>query len=328
MKISWPFLGLVLVVSCGGSKQPLEAGVAAQPLVCGSSANEDVQLRLSATCKGCHGEGANHPFFASLAAFEQSLVYNAKLVVPGKPGESYLVRLLEGTSSSVYKQMPLNGDSFATLDHNGKTKISLNEIKSWISALPPAPASLAKADIDAVTTRRLTAEEIIQSLYDQLGLSNASFMYVDYGALWENKVPLVSPDFPFASGDSYGAATQRYMALGGANTLSYQNRERAVTPALIQVLNQISQAWCGLSLENPATPLLRDATLADTSMKSSSAIKKNIAYLELRMLGEAVPGEVDSIYDNVFLKYEPQGSKTAWVAVCASLIRHPRWMSF
>jgi hypothetical protein len=295
--------------------------------VCATSKTDEVRQRLAPACVGCHGEGSNKPFFADLVSFEQALVYDTRYVVPGKPEESYLTQLLEGTAKSIYKQMPPNGPSYSALPN---TDIPMSEIKQWITDLPPPPPELAQPDLDAPTTRRLTAEEIVASLQSQLGLEETDFAD-SYGHLIDNAVPVWSPD-AISPGVPYGTPgngwpSERFLGLGGPFSMHYQQRERAVTPAMIQVLFEVSQAWCGLSVKKTGTPLLRYATLMDTSVTSAAAIKKNLTYLHVRMLGEADAKEVDSMYKEVFLKYEPVGADVAWQAVCSALVRHPRWIS-
>jgi hypothetical protein len=310
--------------SLGDGPTPSETKAAA---ACATSKTDAVRLALATTCQGCHGAGTNKPFFADLNSFEQALAYEPSYVVPGKPQDSYLVHLLKGDATSVYKQMPPNGPPFAALKG---TSITMDEITQWITDLPPPPPELSRPDPDAPTTRRLTAEEIVASLEAQLGLVDTDFADC-CGTLINDALPVWSPD-AISPGVPYGTPgngwpSDRFLGLGGPFSLHYQQREKGVTPAMMQVLFEISQAWCGLSVKKPMSPLFKYATLADTSATSAAGIQKNISYLHVRMLGEADPKEVASTYEDVFLKYEPTGADIAWTAVCASLVRHPRWIS-
>ena len=64
------------------------------PELCAESDNDAMRLRMAPTCAPCHGEGASRPFFASVTAFEDLLVYNPRYVVRGDPDASELVALL------------------------------------------------------------------------------------------------------------------------------------------------------------------------------------------------------------------------------------------
>jgi hypothetical protein len=91
----------------------------------------------------------------------------------------------------------------------------------------------------------------------------------------------------------------------------------------------VSQNWCRTSLDLPNTPLLKFASLADKSATKSDAIRKNIGYLQTRMLGIfASEAETNALYTQVYLTLEPAGGSAAWTGVCAALIRHPLWLSF
>ena len=57
-----------------------------------ASRNDEIRLGLAPACEGCHLTG-NKPFFASLTAFENGLVYDERYVKRGDPDNSLLVRL-------------------------------------------------------------------------------------------------------------------------------------------------------------------------------------------------------------------------------------------
>ena len=289
----------------GGAQGSPGNGPNGSNIDCAVSRNDEVRLRLEPTCKGCHQQGANKPFFASLRAFEQALVYVPTYITVGAPEQSYLLQLLSGHGSAPYKAMPPSGPPFAELAETGKTDIGMAELEAWITDLPPPPPELSAPDPQAPSTRRLTAEEMLQSLRDQLGLT-------------EEEV----------AGSGMGIDTERFVSLGGPNTPGGQARSPSFGPGAMQVLVAVSQAWCGVSVKKPSSPLLSKASLADTSTTAGEAIRANIAALELRMLGQVDDAEVQSLFDDVFVAYEPQGSDVAWTAVCAALVRHPRWISF
>jgi hypothetical protein len=272
---------------------------------CAVSRNDEIRLRLEPTCKGCHQQGANKPFFASLRAFEQALVYVPKYVTSGAPDQSYLLQLLSGHGSAPYKAMPPAGPPFAELAEAGQTEIGMAELEAWITDLPPPSPELAEPDYAAPSTRRLTAEEMLRSLREQLGLTDEDI-----------------------DGSGVAVDTERFVSLGGPNTPAGQARARTLGPGAMQVLVAISQGWCSLSVKKPSSPLLTKASLADGSATAADGIRANIAAMQLRMLGAVDDAEVDALFGDVFVPYEPQGADVAWTAVCAALVRHPRWVSF
>jgi len=288
--------------------------------VCAASKNDEIRLRLEPTCGGCHKDGSNKPFFTSLRAFESLLVYEPTYVVSGKPDESRFFQLLTGKATGQYPQMPPPA-SFASMAENGKTKISVDEIRDWITHLPPEPPENRAPDPSAVTVRRAMAEEMTTALLTELGLDPPT----DFASVGpEGALMLASPDALGYVGD--GAWT-RFEALGGASTLRGRARLTTITPAALQMLTGVSQAWCSIAVNKTGSVLLHDATLGDTSAAASSAIKANIRYLYLRLLGVVATDEdVKGTYEGVFLKYEAQGAPVAWTAVCAAFVRSPEWL--
>ncbi|MEJ7733781.1 MAG: hypothetical protein WKG00_31870 [Polyangiaceae bacterium] len=306
-------MGAAAVAGCNGNIGEGPAGNGQGPgngpkgtgVECAVSRNDEVRLRLEPTCKGCHQQGANKPFFASLRAFEQALVYVPKYVTSGAPDESYLLELLAGHGSAPYKAMPPAGPPFAELAEAGKTQIGMAELEAWITDLPPPSPELAEPDYAAPSTRRLTAEEMLTSLQDQLGLEDADI-----------------------EGSGLAVDVERFVALGGPNTPLGQARQLNFGPGAMQLLVAISQGWCSLSVKKASSPLLTKASLADGSASAAAGIRENIAAMELRMLGEVDDAEVEALFADVFVPYEAQGTDVAWTAVCAALVRHPRWVSF
>jgi hypothetical protein len=125
-------------------------------------------------------------------------------------------------------------------------------------------------------------------------------------------------------------AQNNYVALGGANWLKNKGPNSDPTPVFVQEFVPMSQAWCRLSVQKSPTPILVDASLSDTTATSSGRerIKRNIANLYLRMLGEpASDGDVAELL-SLFQAYEPNGSEAGWTAVCAALVRHPLWVTY
>jgi mono/diheme cytochrome c family protein len=289
-----------------------------------SERNTQVMNALLPTCAACHGAGTNDPFFASLTAFENLLVYNRYYVVPGKPDESELLRLLSGSGTRTYRQMPANGASFAALERGGQTRITTAELRQWVQQLEPRAEAPAISAADAPSVRRLTAEQIVDSLTDQLGLTAAELATPGR----ESPYGVRSPD---ALGPPPSArARQLFDMLGGPDWLNGKARTTAFSPVFLQALVPLSQAWCRLAVTKPGNvALFKEAKLTDRSASAAPAIRKNIEYLYLRMIGEPpLPETADELFQNVFVVFEPKGTETAWTAVCSALVRDPLWLSY
>ena len=320
---------VVATLGCGSSSTGTsELGPKSTGEQCAVNRNDEVRQLLAPTCEGCHGAQSNRPFFASIGTFEDLLVYEKKYIVPGKPEESQLVKLLEAAGTGAVKQMPLVGESFAARSQKGATKITLTEIKQWIATLPPPGPKQSKPDFDAPTTRRLRAEEIVVTLRQILGLPEG-------GLLMMEGVDLLVRGADTAWGtEGYfswlGDAIARFEALGGPNTLASRAREKNLTPATLQIVVQVSQDWCSRAVAQPGNKaLFKYASPTSKADADAAAIKKNIGYLHLRFLGDvANDAAIDALFSNVYMKYESVGTDVAWTAVCADLVRHPQWLTF
>ncbi len=325
------------IIGVGSTTPSGGTGAGAGGPTCAVSRNDEVRLAMQGACVACHAAGTK-PFFASLEAFENGLVWNPKYVTPGDPDSSYLVALLEGKGTGTYPQMPQGVTYTAQVDAHVAT-ISLAEIKTWLKELPAAPTS-AEPSAAAFTVRRLTAEEMIFGLMSQLDLSLAdfamnpdtsgnsgdlSFSY-DHLAVW----PV---DWAPGIRNYYGSdsrAGERFLALGGPNTNFQRKRDSTLAPAAVGTLVQVSQAWCNVALQKRSKNLLRYVTLTDTSKTNPSAIKKNIGQLYLRMLAEPpTEADVDHLYDDLYVPLETsKDTSTAWTGVCAALVRNPLWLTY
>jgi hypothetical protein len=298
------------------------------------SPNDAIMKGLAPTCAGCHTQGSA-PFFASLSTFETLLAYNEKYVVPGQPAQSYLVTLLQGDGAGTYKQMPLAGDSFAKLDAAGKTTISLAQIESWITTLT-AGAKVTTPDPGAVSVQRVSAGQIRDTLYAQLGLSDDDF-YVPASGYGIPEISSKGEDYyPVHGADDLPGAyedlpVQRHAALGGSQALEGKKRDLAPSPPFAQALVAVSQRWCKLAIAKSSSTLL--FPLVDRAAKSATSaddIRKNLTYLNLHFLGEpADPADIEDVFQNVFVPLEAASDPpTAWAGVCSYFIRHPRWIFY
>lgn len=279
---------------------------------------------LAPTCEGCHGSGSAFPAFQSLESFELLVAYEPRLVVPGDPDRSRLVALLEGRADGTFAQMPLGDRTFAELEAAGVARTSIANVAEWIRNLGPCEVPVDRSDVPL--TRRLSAAQIRASLYVQLGLTPAD-------------VPLSTQVFPLrAPGDFLtepydpGGGMRNWASIGGSNLLEGSPASRSVDPTFVATLGPLSQAWCRRAIEKPGNDaLFRHATRTSTSATDAPAIRENIRYLQLRMLGiEATDDDVERLYTGVYLPYEARadgGPLVAWTAVCSALIRHPLWLS-
>ncbi len=305
---------------------------------CAVNRDDEVRLAMQGACIACHAAG-NKPFFKSLEAFENGLAWNPKYVVPGNPDQSYLIALLEGRGTGTYPQMP-QGQLYQAAVTAKLASIPLDEIKQWIKDMPAAPTDAAPS-ASAFSVRRLTAEEMVFGLMDQLGLELGDFaanpdLSGNSGRLSFRYDMLSVWPVDLAPGieDYYGSdarAGERFLALGGPNTVNLRPRDKNIAPAAMQTLVQVSQAWCSLAVGKAGNKaIFHSALVTDTSKTNPTGIRQNIADLQLRMLGEAATtAQVDHLYNDLYLPIEAeQNPKTAWMAVCAIFVRHPLWMTY
>ncbi|MFP2907009.1 hypothetical protein ACLESD_18580 [Pyxidicoccus sp. 3LFB2] len=300
--------------------------------------NDEIRLALAPACKGCHVTG-NKPFFASLSAFENGLVYDPKYVKRGDPANSLLVQMLKGDAPGSYPQMP-PGQHYNELVSSGRVTLTIEQVEAWIRDLPAPPAQLESPAPGEFNVRRLSAEEMVVSLMDQLGLTLEDFVSTS-DPNWRDKPYIVNGGklFVWPGDRSPGISDQyisdlrsieRFEALGGGNSLVYLKKDVGFGPSAAQTLVQMSQAWCARAVDKRGnTAVLRHVTLADTSAKNPDAVRKNLGALYLRMLGQP-PSEADAkaLYEQVYLPLEAQSTRLAWVGVCAALIRHPQWITY
>jgi hypothetical protein len=296
-----------------------------------------IYLGLRPSCVGCHGVGTNLAFFATEASFRALLVGNPAYVTPGDAAGSVLVKLLRGTNVGAFRQMPTAGAAYADLPST-QQPVSMAEVERWIDGLGAVVRSTTP-DPDAPTVRRLTAEEIVASLYDQLGLSEADFLgqpssnFSSPTVTFRGDLPVWSPDQ--APGPHYPAdrlATEtRWRGLGGPGWLSGAQRTRVVTPSLMQTLRQLSYAWCRMAVRKANNSVIfQRARPTDTTAMAAAAIRADLASMHLRMLGDpASPAELDALLSDVFQPAETAGGpQVAWTAACASFVQDARWLAW
>ncbi len=291
----------------------------------GTLTTAEVYAALKVTCGGCHVL-TERPYFASLEAFEASIAYDTRWVVAGSPGTSALLNLLDGTRA--VRMPPVPQPTFSVLAGEGRTQVSMAQLEAWIASLPPRPPPPA---LNVAVVRRKTAEQVIASLYDQLGLADSDLYTAGFLPKANDSYAVRSPDaIPYA--DPFDQGGTLFMAMGGPWRLEGKLRNDTPSQGFVQALTHVSQAWCRTAFSKPGNAaVLSKATLADSSATAAGTanIRGNIADLYLRMLGEdAPPAEVDDLFENVFKPYESKGAVVAWTGICAALVRDPLWMLY
>ncbi|APR88542.1 hypothetical protein A7982_13891 [Minicystis rosea] len=322
----------LVAAGCGGSDpdKPSNCGPAPEE----RAANQVIFDGLKPTCEGCHSTGARG-YFASIEAFESLVAYEPKEVVPGKPDESELVRLLEGHGTRAFKQMPISGASYAELVKQGRTKLTIADVRAWVTKLV-ARSGDKLPSIEARRVTRIGAAEVQRALYQQLGLSDDDFFMpasswdIPYKtAQYDSKYPISSPDAIPAPYEA--SSTDRYATLGGGSAMYQLKADGTVSPSFVGSLTQISQAWCAMALDKPNNTALLPAGASITVGMAEPAKVKDVLrawFLHFHSV-EAAPADVDRVFEGVFVPIE-QGSdaRTAYIAACSYFIRHPDWIFY
>jgi hypothetical protein len=337
-----PTLVAILALGCDGDGSRDVRGGDSEPTpdaeVCAENRNDQIRLAMMPQCSACHTTDTNLPFFATLRAFEEILVYNPAYVNPADIDGSLFVELLEGRGTGTFAQMPLGSDAFAVIADRGETDITMAEIRDWLANLPP-PRGQEGPDVEAPTTRRIKAEVVKQALLDHLGLDeerdfvgSRNHDYLSETIRLKGPLPLYSEDAaPRLQRNADHTSKERMAHLGAPGWLNRRSRSNELTPGFLQTLVQVSQAWCQLAVDDGEnTALFREVGRDVASADDADGVRRNLQYLFLRFIGDvATDAEVNTLYNDVFLHYEAQsGPRTGWRAVCAALIRHPRWLSY
>ena len=297
---------------------------------------DEMFTALEPTCGTCHRVGQT-PYFASSASFYNLLVRDPAWVTPGDPDSSRLVAILEGRAPDPYPQMPLGLRSFAQLADDGETDASMEDVRAFITDLEGCRAETPEPR-PRREVRRKSARQIHNALRQRLGLVDDDIVRYDSGGSGsEDRYPIWSPDTvrrltsgvnidPFNLG-----AARRWYALGGESYLLGTRANDALSPTFGQTIVQVSQAWCRIAVEKPGNDaLFRHVQQGQLEGATPEQIKDNIAYLMLRLWGHvATPAEVDANYASIYQSYVlSEDPATAWVAVCASLVRDPMWLVY
>ncbi|WP_053236846.1 hypothetical protein [Sandaracinus amylolyticus] len=314
---------MTLVLGCAGEG----ARATTEALPCGpSEGNAAMFEALSPSCAGCHGAGASRPFFASVVAFEDLLAYDERYVVAGDPEASALVAMLEGRGTGAYPQMPLAGDDFATLAARGETAIGMDAIRAWITSLPPPDPSRSGPDREAVATRRLSADEVINAI--EVALGQAPSAGVPPLLRVDGMAPL-SPDSPSGIDYNDGQRRQVYLMLGGPSYLQQRPPEGAWSPSSLLTLTQLAQGACSLAVERSEPLFFVHATRDARLPEAEPDVRRNLEHLYRRFLHTPPDAaEIDALFTQVYAPAEATSPRAAWTDVCTALIRDPLFVTF
>ena len=309
---------------------------------------QSIYDKMRPTCVGCHSGAWDKGFFDSFDAFTNLLVYatdgdgEPRYVVPGDSENSVLVDLLEGDAAGNYPQMPLDRP-FTEYEADGETFVTTQEVRDWIDGMDGgAPPVVDTAPTDEQLVRRVRADQLQALLYDGLGLDDSDFwsMATNYGyyevvgngqnANLPMRDPAATPDHTVNS-NFRASATERWFAVGGPDYGNGRTRSQELSPAFMQTITQVSQAWCRVAITKSGNDaVLKHATLSDNSTDNATAIRDNLQYLHLRLLGEPpTDDETTEMFTDVFQVYEAlSNAEAAWTAVCSTLVRDPRFLTY
>ena len=295
----------------------------------GLEETDRVMRALYPNCAGCHRTGEKG-YFASLDAFVSLLVANPRLVQPGAPDESELVRLLEGDGSGTAPHMPLAGAPYADLED---AALSMAEIRTWIAELGRVSVSTAP-DPEASTIARLRADMFGEPLLRLLGLTTDDIT----SPAQEFGVPMLqarTEDYAVLSTDTVPPARNSgqstvHLGLGGASIATSVTPDPTPNATFAQFVVPLSQRYCERSVALATSPLFSAAD-ASTGSDEPERVKTNLRDLVLRFHGSvASDAEIDVLFDEVFVPVETDAGdpRRAWVAVCSTLIRDPRFVFY
>ena len=289
---------------------------------------------LEPTCANCHRAGKS-PYFSSPTAFYNLLVDNPAWVTPGDPDSSELIALLEGTASGQYAQMPPGVQTFADMEAAGQTQATVAQVRAFITDLDGCQAALEPAP-ERVQVQRKSAAQIHRTLKQHLGLEDTDVQPYNT-RVSDRRYPIWNPDYvkrivagvnvnPFAT-----SAARRWYALGGESYMMNIEGNRSFSPTFGQAITQVAQAWCRVGVEKPDNgALFRHVDASNLEGATPEQIDDNLRYLMLRFWGHAATDdEVSSLRADVYDVYASRSDvPTAWVAVCATLIRDPMWIVY
>lgn len=331
-----------LVFSCSEEPPPSAADAeptqrVSNPLECIPTAipreTVDVMRALAPHCAGCHSAGTlGEPYFESAEAFQALMVQNPRLVAPGDPDASELVLLLEGRGTGSSTQMPLGAFTYEDLVDAGAAEMPMSHIRAWISQLEVKPKDTSP-DADAPRFRRMSARQIRDTLYQQLGLSEEDFFYQAQDYSIDTHEPLQRKHYPLAAPEDLPAPRKRgpkelYFSLGGGSAIEQSRESRSITQTGMLVLTPLSQAWCRIAIQKEGnTTLFGDAMSAPAD---DQGIKALLSRWGMLFWAERLEQDnIDVLFDTIYTPIATAEDQTAGLTgVCSFFIRHPKWLEY
>lgn len=293
----------------------------------------DVMRALAPHCAGCHSAGTlGEPYFESAAAFQALMVQNPRLVAPGAPDASELVLLLEGRGTGSSTQMPLGAFTYEDLVDAGAAEMPMSQIRAWVSQLEVRPKDTSP-DADAPRFRRMSARQIRDTLYQQLGLSEGDFFREAQDYDIDTYEPLQHKHYPMAAPEDLPASRKRgpkelYFSLGGGSAIEQASESRSITQTGMLVLTPLSQAWCRVALQKEGnTALFGDTMSAPTD---DQGVKKLLSRWGMLFWAERLEQDaIDMLFDSIYTPIATAEDQTAGLTgVCSFFIRHPKWLEY
>ncbi|MFT3711277.1 MAG: hypothetical protein QM817_26905 [Archangium sp.] len=285
---------------------------------------------LAPHCEGCHVTGTR-AFFASVSSFQNLVVSDMRLIKPGDPDNSELVKLLQGTGTGAFTRMPIGTKSYADLVADGRATFTIDQVKQWITGLA-TQARDARPDSAQPRITRVRAEQVQRALYQQLGLAYADFFInaSDFG------IPLAETrgddNYPFQPADEYLAprnseSRDRFHGLGGGSVTTQQKTDLSVSPTFVLTLTQVSQRWCRLAFNKTTNEALfpNGATKATDDANVKATITRWFLHFHGRVATQA---EVDAMFTDVWTPLAPGGAEAGFTGLCSAFVRHPDWIFY
>ncbi len=332
-------LGLVmLAVACdtAAARSAANEKATSRQSVCGTAATAETKKiydGLKGECAGCHVAGVRS-FFVSLGTFQSLLVTDEKLVKPGDPDNSELIKLLEGHGTGVFKQMPIAGQTYAERAMAGTavSGVSMSEVRAWVTNLGTQSRD-PRPDASAKVLVRMTGQQAQRTLYQQLGLDNSDFYVKAYEydvemaeKKDENQYPLLGPDEMPAPRQSQTA--ERFYAIGGGSSTGQIRADSTISPTFVLTMQQTSQAWCRFALGKTGNTALFPAgamVTADEVTAKSTIRRWGLHFIASQLSDD----EVNALYTDLFAPLVADSSAAnAYVGLCSYFIRHPLWVFY
>jgi hypothetical protein len=326
------FTFALLLAACDRLAPPPQGAAQARQAVCGEATDETIRIfnGLSPVCAGCHVSGTR-AFFVSVSTFQSLVVSDPRLVAPGDPDHSELVRLLEGDGTGAFKQMPIGTQTYTDLLNAGVATLPISDVRSWVTGLAQQTRD-TRPDPSAPRITRLTAERVQRALYQQLGLGYSDFFNTgqDYGV--PMATPIIDDYYPLQGPDAFPPPfviepSDRFYGLGGGSVTQGQKKDLTTSPTFVLTLTQVSQRWCRMALNKTGNTALFPA--GTTNATDAANVKATLARWFLHFHGtKASQAEIDALYDTVWTPLAAQGGDVPWTGVCSAFIRHPDWIFY